>query len=119
MNRYTVEYINPPRNRSSPANEAYRCVHFARTGADLQHAVRSARSYELYTPVVELSANDLNEVWELCNSIEAPWAEVLPLTAQAVFFDNLNLRSMMVGDLIVDDEKTHVVTGSGFEEITP
>jgi hypothetical protein len=68
--------------------------------------------FDHYEMVAEVESDDLDEVFEKTNSIDAPW-----VFNQGVAPVRDRLRSTSVGDVMVLGEVAYVVAGMGFERI--
>ena len=69
-----------------------------------------------YTKVAEVDIDDLDIAWELTNSIESPWYELMRMTGAGNVFDGPH-RSSMVGDIFQIDGDLYIVAPVGFVEL--
>jgi hypothetical protein len=128
--RYRVSFLMAPESMyyvsasapiSDPKIAAYRDASFGmgKSAAEFSKAVSHAASLGLYERVVNLDADDMEDVFAMCNSANEYWGNCLPESANAVFLKNGGLRSMSVGDLIDDGAGNYWVCAScGFEPVS-
>jgi hypothetical protein len=125
--RYQVSYLQCPASLTRNSNrgadlsrdeQAYLDVTLGGFKPDFVSKVSFAAACNMYKVVVELDADDLEDVFEKCNSIDNYWADNLP---GATTFPNgyHGHRSMSVGDLVRDENGNHFVVASfGFKPVS-
>jgi len=122
--RYRVSYLIVPetlkRNDAEALEtKAYRAASFGLDPLKQSAAVSMAAAMGMYERVVNLDADNLEDVFRLCNSIDKYWKETMPESANAVYLKNGNMRSMSVGDLVDDGAGNYwVVASFGFEPVS-
>ncbi len=99
-NVYHLEYDNP---------SVYLEVKFSPTEEKIKEALQN----NMYKKVAEVDSNDLEQVFELTNSIDRYWGENKGV--KLIIQEN---RSTSVGDIVEMDGKVHVVASLGYKELS-